>query len=107
MSPANPLTPLVEKLVTADVPTAARALEGMQEAEAVEVFGVLPHEMIALILPHLQVSFAAVLVKDMDPATFKIAIRAMEPKRAAYVLMRLPAESLERLLPPRPKEAQR
>jgi magnesium transporter len=103
MSSANPLTPLVEKYVTADAATAARALEGIPEAEAVVTFRALPHDMTALILPHLQLNFAAALIKDMDPADFKAAVRAMDPKRAAFLLMRLPRDALERLLPHAPK----
>jgi len=99
----NPLTPLLEKYVTIDAATAARALEALPEAEAVEVFKALPHDMTALILPHLQVNYAAALVKDMDPLSFKAAVSAMEPKRAALLLMRLPRDALERLLPHAPK----
>jgi len=103
MTLVNPLTPLVEKYVTADPATAARTLEALPEEEAVEVFKALPHGMSALILPHFQLNFAAALVKDMDPASFKAVVREMEPKRAAFLLMRLPRDALERLLPHAPK----
>ena len=104
MTSVNPLTPFVEKYVTADAATAARTLEALPEEEAVEVFKALPHTMNALILPHLQLNFAAALVKDMDPAGFKAVVRAMEPKRGAFLLMRLPRDALERLLPHAPKK---
>jgi magnesium transporter len=103
-SSINPLAPLVEKYVTSDAASAARALEDLPEAEAAEVFRALPHEMTALILPHLQLNYAAALVKDMDPPSFKVLVRAMAPKHAAYLLMRLPPDSLERLLPHAPKK---
>jgi len=104
MTSVNPLTPLVEKYVTADAATAARTLEALPEEEAMEVFKALPDNMNAMILPHLQLNFAAALVKDMDPAGFKAVVRAMEPKRGAFLLMRLPRDALERLLPHAPKK---
>ncbi|MBU1983740.1 CBS domain-containing protein, partial [bacterium] len=104
MTLVNPLTPLVEKYVAADAAAAARALEALPEEEAVEVFKALPHNMNALILPHLQLNFAAVLIKDMDPASFEAVVRAMDPKRGAFLLMRLPRDALERLLPHAPKK---
>ncbi len=100
----SPLTPLLQTLIKADVPAAARALEAVPESEAAEVFMALPDDITALILPHLQLNYAAALVKDMDPASFNTVVRAMEPKRAASLLMRLPRDSLERLLPHAPKK---
>ena len=100
----NPLTPLVQTLVTNDVRSATRAVEALPEAEAAVIVSALPDELIALILPHLQLNYAAALMKDMDPASFKAVVRSLEPKRAATLLMRLPPDALERLLPHAPKK---
>ncbi len=100
----NALTPLVEKYVTADPAAAARTVEALPEAEAAQMFEALPRSVSALILPHLQLNYAAALIKDMDPDSFKAVVRAMEPKRAALLLMRLPHDALERLLPHAPKK---
>ena len=104
MTSDNPLAPLVEKFVTADAASAARGLEALPEAEAAEVFKALPSKLAALIVPQLQLNFAAGLLTDSDPATFKAIVRGMEPKRAAFLLMRLPQDALERLLPHAPKK---
>ena len=100
----NPLAPLLQTLIRNDVRAATRAVEALPEAEAAEVVMALPHELTALILPHLQLNYAAALVKDMEPASFKAVVRAVEPKRAASLLMRLPPDALERLLPHAPKK---
>ncbi|MGD2110469.1 MAG: magnesium transporter [Phycisphaerae bacterium] len=100
----NPLAPLVRTLITNDVRSATRAVEALPEAEAAGIVRALPEELTALILPHLQLNYAAALVKDMDPAGFKAVTRSMEPQRAASLLMRLPTDALERLLPHAPKK---
>ena len=100
----NPLVPLLQTLIRNDVHAATRAVEALPEAEAAEIVRALPHDLTALILPHLQLNFAAALVRDMEPASFKVVVRTMEPKRAASLLMRLPPDALERLLPHAPKK---
>jgi len=99
----NPLTPLVQTLITNDVRSATRAVEALPEAEAAQVVRALPNDLTALILPHLQLNYAAALVKDMKPASFKAVVHKMEPQRAASMLMRLPPDALERLLPHAPQ----
>lgn len=98
------LAPLVKQYVTNDSAAAARALEALSEAEAAEVFRALPSDAAALMLPHLQITYAAGLIKDLAADAFKNLIRAVEPKRAASLLMRLPPDALERLLPHAPKK---
>lgn len=100
----NPLTPLLQTLITNDVRSATRAVEALPEAEAAGIVRALPHDLAAMILPHLQLNYAAALVKDMDPAGFKAVIRQMDPQRAASLLMRLPPDALARLLPHAPKK---
>ena len=100
----SPLTSLLQTLIRNDTPAAARALESLPEGEAGAVFRELPQDSAALVLPHFQLNYAAGLVKDMDATSFKAVVRGMEPKRAASLLMRLPADALERLLPHAPKK---
>lgn len=98
----NPLAPLVLTLIQKDTVAAAHALEGLPEEEAATVFRALPQEVAGMILPELQLNYAASLVKDFDPQSFKSVMRRMERKRAASLLMRLPPDALERLLPHAP-----
>ncbi len=100
----NPLSPLLQTLIRNDVRSATRAVESLPEAEAAGIVRALPHDLTALILPHLQLNYAAALVKDMEPASFKAVVQAVEPKRAASLLMRLPPDALARLLPHAPKK---
>jgi magnesium transporter len=100
----NPLTQLLQTLIRNDASAAARALETLPEAEAGAVFRTLPQDSAALVLPHFQLNYAADLVKDMDPTSFKTVVRGIKPKRAASLLMRLPPDALERLLPHAPKK---
>ncbi len=98
----NPLTPLIAKIATADAASTARTLEALPQADANRVFKALRDDTAALILPFLQLNFAAAMLKDLKPKSFKSVIQAIEPKRAASLLMRLPREALERLLPHAP-----
>ncbi|MCO6436661.1 MAG: magnesium transporter [Phycisphaerae bacterium] len=75
----------------------------MPEESAMGVAKLLPADLVAQILPHLQLNFAAALIKDVDPEVSKAVVHAMEPKRAATLLMRMPREALERLLPHAPQ----
>ncbi|MHC5108744.1 MAG: magnesium transporter [Planctomycetota bacterium] len=100
----NPLAPLINSVIGTDATGVARALETLPEGEAAQAFSSLPPTMMAAILPNLQLTYAAELVCDLTPEEFKAAIGEMEPKRGASLLMRLPQEALERLLPHAPKK---
>ncbi len=100
----NPLTPLLQTLITNDLRSATRAVESLPETEAAGIVHALPEDLVALILPHLQLNYAAALVKDMEPASFKAVVQKMDSQRAASLLMRLPADALARLLPHAPKK---
>jgi magnesium transporter len=93
-----PLLPLVQKYFERDTQAAARSLEVMTEEEAAQVLNALPASLIVQALRHLQVSYAAALLKDADAGLFEEIARALEPQHAATIFMHLPEASREKLL---------
>ncbi|UCG32499.1 MAG: magnesium transporter [Phycisphaerales bacterium] len=100
----DPLIGIVERYVKNDAADAARALEALEGGEAAQVLEALPPATAAQIIPHLQISYAAALLKDMRPGDFKTIVRSMDAARAASLFMHLPEDSRERLLPQAPKK---
>jgi len=102
MVAGDALTSLVERFATDDPCAVARALETMDDRSAAEAVRDLPTAVSVLVLPHLQVSFAAQLLEGATPEMFEAIIPGFDAKRAASLLMHMSPDSLERLLPHTP-----
>jgi len=98
MTEQSPLLPLVQKYFEHDTAAAAHGLERMTEDEAVEVLKALPTSLAVRAIHHLQISYAAALLKDADTAVFREITTALEPQFAATIFMHLPQDARERLL---------
>ncbi len=98
MPESAPLLPLVQKYFEHDTAAAAHSLETMAENEAVEVLKALPPQLAVRAIRHLQVSYAAALLKDAEPELFQTIFIALEPGFAATVFMHLPDDARKRLL---------
>lgn len=98
MTEKAPLLPIVQKFFEHDTTAAAHSLERMTEEEAVEVLLALPAPLAVRAIRHLQVSYAAELLKDADPELFREIVSALEPQFAATIFMHLPEDARERLL---------
>ncbi len=101
---SNPLIRLVELYVGADPASTARALESMPEEEAAAVFRELPSVLAGRVLPHLQLGFAAAMVQHLGAEEFRELAKTIDPRRAAAILMRIPPDAQERLIPHAPKK---
>jgi magnesium transporter len=99
MIKTTPLAQLVQEFVDRDAAAAARRLEAMAEEDAIAVVRALPLRSTALILPHLQISFAASLLRAAGDADLQPVMRGMDPERAAAIFMHLPEDARERLSP--------
>lgn len=93
-----PLLPLVQKFFEHDTAAAAHSLERMTEDEAVDVLLSLPVPLAVRAIRHLQVSYAAALLKDAEPGLFREIASALEPQFAATIFMHLPQDARENLL---------
>ncbi len=98
MAEFDALASLLDRLVDHDPPFAARALEGLAEADAAEAVRALPASAAARVVPHLQPHFAAVLLSQVEPKDFRAAVKAIDPERAATVVLHMPEDARERLL---------
>jgi magnesium transporter len=94
----TPLLPLVQKYFERDTQAAARSLEMLTEEEAAQVLKELPATLTLQALRHLQVSYAAALLKNSDANLFKKIASALDPQDAASIFMHLPEGDRERLL---------
>ncbi|MFP4533481.1 MAG: magnesium transporter [Desulfobacterales bacterium] len=98
MTHESSLLPLVEKFFEHDTAAAARSLERMTEEEAVEVLGALPAPLAVRAVRHLQVGYAAELLKDAEPDMFREIASSLDPQFAANIFMHLPDDTREILL---------
>jgi len=98
MAERSPLLPLVQKYFERDIAGATHGLEMMAEDEALEVLKALPLHLTVRTIRHLQVSYAAALLKDAEPELFKSIASSLEPQFAATIFMHLPDDARERLL---------
>ncbi len=104
MSGDTSLLPFVRKHFERDALSAARSLETMSESEAAEVLRALPPDLTVQALRHLQVSYAAALLKDADIDLFKQIAAALDPQHAATILMHLPEDARKRFLSNLPRK---
>ncbi len=95
MNETRVLLPLIEKLFDHDLAAATHVFEGMGEEEAAEVLRSLPARLAVRVLRHLQVSYAAALLKSADDAFLHEITSQLDPRFAAAILMRLPANARE------------
>jgi magnesium transporter len=97
MAEKNIFLSVIQKVFEHDVETAAKILEGMPEDEAAEIFTNLPALLAVRMIKHLQVSYAAALLKDADDTFLQEIASHLGPQFAATIFMHLPHNVRERL----------
>ena len=97
MSDRDMLLSVIQKLFEHDVEAAANILEAMAEEEAAEIFRTLPTLLAVRVIKHLQVSYAAALLKGADDMFLQAIASLLGPQFAATILMHLPHNVRERL----------
>jgi magnesium transporter len=107
MPKATPLLPLVQDFVEQDPAAAARRLEAMPEDQAATVVHLLPSRLKSRVFPHLQVTYAAALLKGVSPQDFEVVLRGLEPERAAAIFAHLPDDAQDRLIGHLPEKVRR
>ncbi len=99
MSESTPLLTMARAYIERDPAGAARTLEAMPEGDAADATHMLDADVKARVFPHLQVNFAAALLKGADAEDFIAVAAAMEPERTAAVFASLPEDAQQRFLP--------
>jgi magnesium transporter len=94
----SPLLPYVEKFFEYDPLTATRALETMDEDEAIEILKNLPPSVSVKIFHNLQVNYAAALLKEIPTNTFKEIVENLSPEQGAAIIVNIPEDIRKRLL---------
>lgn len=95
----EPLLRLLAPLIRANPRLAAHQLEAMSEDDAMGAIRALPAPLAAALLPHLQARYAAALLGVVDAEIVASVTNRLDPRQAAAILMQLPADVRERLLP--------
>jgi magnesium transporter len=95
MSDKNKFLPLVEKFFEYDMAAASRSVESLPEEEAAGIFHSLPPALAVRMIKHLQISFAAALLKDADELFLREIVSRLDPQFAASILMHLPPDARE------------
>ena len=98
MNGNSPLLPYVEKFFEYDPLTATRALETMDEDEAIEILKNLPPSVSVKIFHNLQVNYAAALLKEIPTNTFKEIVENLNPEQGAAIIVNIPEDIRKRLL---------
>jgi magnesium transporter len=98
MNGNSPLLPYVEKFFDYDPLTATRALETMDEDEAIEILKNLPPSVSIKIFRNLEVNYAAALLKEIPTNTFKEVVENLSPEQGAAIIVNIPQEVRKRLL---------
>ena len=98
MNGNSPLLPYVEKFFEYDPLTATRALETMDEDEAIEILKNLPPSVSVKIFHNLQVNYAAALLKEIPTNTFKEIVENLSPEQGAAIIVNIPEDIRKRLL---------
>ena len=91
------LLPLVNKFFDKDLEGAVHILESMTEEEASQVLKNLPITLSMRILKVLQVSYAAMLLRDAGDDFLRELAPHLDSQFIASILMQLPKEARERL----------
>ena len=97
MNDKNILLPLVEKFFETDMQAASRIFESLPEDDVADVFQSLPPALAVRMIRHLQLSFAAALLKDTDELFLHDVVSGLDPQLAASILMHLPTDARERV----------
>ena len=97
MTDKNVLAPVVEKFFERDITAAAQTLENMSEEEAAQVLAALPPAVAVRAIKHLQVSYAAALLKAADDLFLQQVVPLLDPHLAATILMHVPEEIRDRV----------
>ena len=92
MTERNALAPVVEKFFERDMAAAAQTLENMSEAEATQVLAALPSPLAVRAIKHLQISYAAALLKNGDDLFLQQVVPLMDPHLAAAILVHFPED---------------
>ena len=98
MNGNSPLLPYVQKFFEYDPLTATRALETMDEDEAIEILKNLPPAVSIKIFSNLQVNYAAALLKEIPTNTFKEIVENLSPEQGAAIIVNITEDIRKRLL---------
>ncbi len=98
MERAVTLLPLVRKYFESDPVAAAHSLESLGEDEALNILKELPPELAAKIFPHLELTAAAALLKNIPANLLPPIVEKLEPQQSAAIIMHLDTESRERFV---------
>jgi magnesium transporter len=79
----------------------------MDEGDVVEVLRQLPPSVAGRAVRHLQVTYAAALLREAEADLFVEIARELEPQHAAAIFMHLPQEARERFLQHLPEKLKR
>ena len=93
----NSFIPIVQKFFEHDMAAAVQSLESMAEKDAAAVLESLPPPLAVRIIKHLQISFAAALLKDSGDIFLRETLSLLEPHFAASILMHLPQDARGRI----------
>ena len=105
MAPRKSLLPLVKKFFEHDPTAAARSLETMEEAEAVEVLRALPAALVARAFRFLGVSHAVALLKDAPSEILDEIVAKLDPQQGVAVFLELSEEKRQSLLEHMPEKS--
>ncbi len=97
MNDKNIFLPLVEKFFEYDMEAASHIFENLPEDDIADVFQSLPPALAVRMIKHLQISFAAALLKDADDLFLREIVSNLDPQFAASILMHLPTAARERM----------
>lgn len=97
MTNINSFVPIVQKFFEYDMSAGVQSLESMSEKDAAVVLESLPPSLAVRIIKHLQISFAAALLKDSGDNFLQETLSLLDPHLAASILMHLSQDVRERM----------
>jgi magnesium transporter len=98
MARRTPLLPLVQRFFELDPASAARSLEEMGEAQAVEVIRSMPPRLAAKAFSHLEVGEATAILEKLPPHVFRDVVPHLELQEGAAILLGLSSDKREQLV---------
>lgn len=98
MPEENPYSLIIRRYFEESPEKAARTLEGMQEEEVAEVFKVLPNDLAATTIRHLQTHYAASLLSGNNEDLVKKVVKHLEPDHVGHLFLHLQPESKEQFI---------
>ena len=98
MSESQPFAPILLDYFTENPQKAARTLEEMEESEVAEVFKILPPDLAATTIRHLQTHYAAELLSGNNEDLVKNLVKHLEPDHVGHLFLHLQPEAKEQFI---------